>query len=84
MMNAYGREEFIVPGLCDISAGTNAAGSLTKWYRNTIFPDALELEQNGGPDAYNHHDARLDKIPVGRRWPYYTPVILLDGKNSNK
>ena len=32
------REEFIVPGLCDISAGTNAAGSLTKWYRNTIFP----------------------------------------------
>ena len=23
------REEFIVPGLCDISAGTNAAGSLT-------------------------------------------------------
>jgi xylulokinase len=46
------REEFIVPGLCDISAGTNAAGSLTKWYRNTIFPDALELEQNGGPDAY--------------------------------
>ena len=27
------REQFIVPGLCDISAGTNAAGSLTKWYR---------------------------------------------------
>ena len=35
------REEFIVPGLCDISAGTNAAGSLTKWYRDTLFPDAL-------------------------------------------
>ena len=25
------REQFIVPGLCDISAGTNTAGSLTKW-----------------------------------------------------
>ena len=59
------REEFIVPGLCDISAGTNAAGSLTKWYRNTIFPDALELEQNGGPDAYITMMQDLDKIPVG-------------------
>ncbi len=46
------REEFIVPGLCDISAGTNAAGSLTKWYRDNIFPDALEKERAGGPDAY--------------------------------
>ena len=46
------REEFIVPGLCDISAGTNTAGSLTKWYRDTLFPDALEKEKSGGPDAY--------------------------------
>lgn len=60
-----GTKEFIVPGLCDISAGTNAAGSLTKWYRNTIFPDALELEQNGGPDAYITMMQDLDKIPVG-------------------
>ncbi len=64
MMNAYGVKN-LLPGLCDISAGTNAAGSLTKWYRNTIFPDALELEQNGGPDAYITMMQDLDKIPVG-------------------
>ena len=59
------REEFIVPGLCDISAGTNAAGSLTKWYRDTIFPDVLQLEKDGGPDAYNTMMKDLDKIPAG-------------------
>lgn len=53
------REEFIVPGLCDISAGTNAAGSLTKWYRDVIFPDALEKEKNGDSDAYQ---AMMDGI----------------------
>ena len=31
------RENFIVPNLCDISAGTNTAGSLTKWYRDHLF-----------------------------------------------
>ena len=46
------REEFIVPGLCDMSAGTNTAGSLTKWYRDTLFMDAKEIEAAGGPDAY--------------------------------
>ena len=46
------REEFIVPGLCDMSAGTNTAGSLTKWYRDTLFTEAKLLEKAGGPDAY--------------------------------
>lgn len=59
------REEFIVPGLCDISAGTNAAGSLTKWYRDTIFPDALEIEKNGGADAYQTMMEGVDKIAPG-------------------
>ena len=59
------REEFIVPGLCDISAGTNAAGSLTKWYRDTVFPDARQLEQNGGPDAYQTMMEGVGEIPPG-------------------
>ncbi len=59
------REEFIVPGLCDISAGTNAAGSLTKWYRDTIFQDALEAEKNGGADAYQTMMEGIDKIAPG-------------------
>lgn len=59
------REEFIVPGLCDISAGTNAAGSLTKWYRDHLFPDALSQEKAGGPDAYETMMDGVDQIPPG-------------------
>ncbi len=59
------REEFIVPGLCDISAGTNAAGSLTKWYRDNLFPDALAAEKNGGPDAYQVMMDGVDQIAPG-------------------
>lgn len=59
------REDFIVPGLCDISAGTNTAGSLTKWYRNTIFQDAVIEEKNGGPDAYQTMIEGIAEIPPG-------------------
>ena len=76
------REEFIVPGLCDISAGTNAAGSLTKWYRDNIFPEALALEQEGGPDAYQTMMEGVEAVPAGSEGlvtlPYFagerTPV----------
>lgn len=59
------REEFIVPGLCDISAGTNTAGSLTKWYRDTVFPDALAIEKEGGPDAYQTMMEGVGETPPG-------------------
>jgi len=59
------REEFIVPGLCDISAGTNAAGSLTKWYRDTMFQDVMDIEKNGGPDAYQTMMKGIGEIPPG-------------------
>ncbi len=59
------REEFIVPGLCDISAGTNTAGSLTKWYRDTLFADALALQEEGGPNAYQTMMEGVEDIPPG-------------------
>ena len=59
------REEFIVPGLCDISAGTNAAGSLTKWYRDTLFQDAVADQKNGGNSAYQTMMKGVDEIPAG-------------------
>ncbi|MBE7009669.1 MAG: carbohydrate kinase [Ruminococcaceae bacterium] len=59
------REAFIVPGLCDISAGTNTAGSLTKWYRDNLFPEALAMERGGGPDAYQTMLAGVAEIPPG-------------------
>ena len=59
------REEFIVPGLCDISAGTNTAGSLTKWYRDNLFPEAKAAEAAGGPDAYKTMMAGVEAIAPG-------------------
>jgi len=59
------REEFIVPGLCDISAGTNTAGSLTKWYRDTIYPDAMKKEAEEGVDAYQEMMKGVDEIRPG-------------------
>lgn len=59
------REEFIVPGLCDISAGTNTAGSLTKWYRDTIFPDAVLIQENKGIDAYQTMMNLAADVPPG-------------------
>lgn len=59
------RENFIVPNLCDISAGTNTAGSLTKWYRDHLFPDALEQESSGGEDAYQTMMKWVEAIPIG-------------------
>ncbi len=82
------REEFIVPGLCDISAGTNTAGSLTKWYRDTLFLDALAIEQVGGPDAYVTMMEGVENIAPGSggliTLPYFagerTPVNDPDAK----
>ncbi|MFB6468415.1 FGGY-family carbohydrate kinase [Cytobacillus sp. Hz8] len=82
------REQFIVPGLCDISAGTNAAGSLTKWYRDTLFVDALADEKAGGQDAYETMMEGVEDIPVGSdgliTLPYFagerTPINDPDAK----
>ena len=59
------REEFIVPGLCDISAGTTAAGSPTKWYRDHIFSDCVKLETENGIDAYQTMMDGVADIPLG-------------------
>lgn len=59
------REEFIVPGLCDISAGTNTAGSLTKWYRDTLFGDAKKIEMDGGENAYQTMMKGVKELPPG-------------------
>ena len=54
-----------MPGLCDISAGTNAAGSLTKWYRDNLFMDAKAVEAAGGEDAYQTMMAGVEAIAPG-------------------
>ena len=43
---------FTVPGTYSVSGGTNAAGTLTRWVRDTFFFDLLEQQEQGGEDAY--------------------------------
>jgi xylulokinase len=63
--NRIWREEFIIPGTFDISAGTNAAGTLTRWYRDNIFTDCLEREKETGVNAYGEMMKGISEIPPG-------------------
>ncbi len=54
-------EDFICPGLYTLSGGTNAAGSLTKWYLDEIFPDVKE----GSSNPYEMILRELEDIPPG-------------------
>ncbi|GHU80423.1 sugar kinase [Spirochaetia bacterium] len=63
--NRIWREEFIIPGTFDISAGTNTAGTLTRWMRDTVFQDVLEKEQAGGKNAYDEMMEGIDAIEPG-------------------
>ena len=56
---------FTIPGTYTISAGTNTAGTLTKWFRDTVYPDLLAQEAQGGPNAYGAMAEEIGKIPPG-------------------
>lgn len=63
--NRIWREEFIIPDTFDISAGTNAAGTITRWYRDHIFSDCLETEEEVGVSAYELMMDGIGEIPAG-------------------
>lgn len=63
--NRIWREEFIIPNTFDISAGTNAAGTLTRWFRDNFYTDCLEKEKETGINAYELMMDGIDKISVG-------------------
>ena len=51
---------YTVPGTYSVSGGTNAAGTLTRWVRDTFFFDLVEQEKAGGPNAFA---AMTDYLP---------------------
>ena len=63
--NRLWREEFIVPNTYDISAGTNTSGALTKWVRDTFYPDKVKEQEQGGINAYQAMMEDLKEIPIG-------------------
>ncbi len=58
-------EDYIIPGTFSIDGGTNAAGALTKWLRDTIYPDFLDKQDNTGIDAYAMMAENAKDIPAG-------------------
>lgn len=58
-------DEFIIPGTYSVSAGTNTAGTLTRWFRDTLFFDALEIQEKTGTNAYQTMLRGLESIPPG-------------------
>lgn len=56
---------FIIPGMYSVQGGTNNAGTLTRWYRDRIFPDALRLENEAGVNAYQTMLEGIDAIAPG-------------------
>jgi len=56
---------YTIPGMFSVAAGTNTCGTLTRWYRDTIFPDFLANELAGGENAFGTMLSGLEKIPAG-------------------
>ncbi len=56
---------FIIPDVYSICAGTNTAGTLTKWFRDQIYGDLAAAEAAGGENAYAAMAAAASDIPAG-------------------
>ncbi len=73
------REDFIIPNLCDISAGTNTAGSLINWYKDNIYKDK---NSKSDVDLYQTMIDEISEIELGSQGlitlPYFagerTPI----------
>ena len=73
--NRIWREEFVIPGTFDISAGTNAAGTLTRWFRDNLFVHLLEEEKKTGVNAYELMMSGIDEIPPGSEGLIILPYV---------
>lgn len=75
-------EDFLIPGTFCQDGGTNTAGALTKWIRDTAFTDLKEKQDAGGENAFSAMAALADDVPPGSEGlvvlPYFagerTPV----------
>lgn len=56
---------FVIPDTYSVCAGTNTAGTLTRWFRDEIFSDLLKAEENGGPNAYAQMASLAEGVPAG-------------------
>ena len=56
---------FTIPGTYSVAGGTNAAGTLTRWCRNLLYPDAIAREAETGEDAFEQMAKEAAQVPPG-------------------
>jgi len=84
------RERFIIPGTFDMSAGTNTAGTLTRWLRDQVFGELKQAEEAGGENAYAAMAREAEGISPGSDglicMPYFagerTPINDPDARGA--
>ena len=60
-----GGKEFTVPKTYCLGDGTNAAGTLTRWVRDTLYAQEYAQQLSGGQNAYNVMAEEASRIPAG-------------------
>jgi xylulokinase len=57
--------KFIIPNTFSVCAGTNTAGTLTKWFRDELYFDMVEAQTAGGKNAFTSMAEDIRNIPAG-------------------
>lgn len=60
-----GMGDYLIPGCYCVADGTNNGGTLTRWYRDILFPELLAAEEAGGENAYGEMVKLVKDIPAG-------------------
>lgn len=56
---------YLFPGTTVVSAGMSTAGTLTRWFRDWLAKDLLEIERTSGENAYDLLAKESEAIPPG-------------------
>lgn len=70
-----GGKIFTVPGTFCLGDGTNAAGTLTRWVRDTFYREELAGEKNGGENAYAVMAKEAGEVKAGSDGLVMLPYI---------
>lgn len=70
-----GGKEFTIPGTFCIGDGTNAAGTLTRWVRDTFYEEELKKERAGGENAYAVLAREAAEVEAGSEGLIILPYI---------
>lgn len=70
-----GGKVFTIPGTYCLGDGTNAAGTLTRWVRDTFYKEELKQEENGGENAYSIMAGEASEISPGSEGLVILPYI---------